>query len=230
MGARRRAPRGGDRQSEPSPPVLPGVWEEAGGGCSSKGLASRPGSRGDESVGELGRERRCGNLTSAHQLTRKKKERKRQWGEAKKGEQLLSCPREHGVTTRVGGHLLSSSQRSSSSRHGPGLEHGAGSAHKEQRPRLPVPRCPCTGGRAEGQSGGRPRPRRREQFGWQLDGVAGVRATSSALCRARRGWRLQRPKPPRAGWAPPASLIGNPPFGIAPSGCLCTGRSRPRCG
>lgn len=132
--------------------MLPGVWEEAGGGCSSKGLASRPGSREDRSVGELGRERRCGNLTSAHQLTRKKKERKRQWGEAKKGEQLLSCPREHGVTTRVGGHLLSSSQRSSSSRHGPGLEHGAGSAHEEQRPRLPVPRCPCTGGRAGGES------------------------------------------------------------------------------
>lgn len=98
-------------------------------------------------------------------------------------------------------------------------------ARRRQRPRGAAPAAPGPSLSLHGRPG-----RRGEQFGWQLDGVAGVRATSSALRRARRGWRLQCPKPPRAGWAPPASLIGNPPFGTAPSGCLCTGRSRPRCG
>lgn len=212
--------------------MLPGVWEEAGGGCSSKGLASRPGSRGDESVGELGRERRCENLTSAHQLTRKKKKRtkKKAVGVSEERRTAPLLPSRARSYNQGGGTppFLIPAEQQLQARPRPG-------ARRRQRPQGAAPTAPGPSLSLHGRPGrraerGPPAPQEERAVrvaagwrGWGLCHLLGALPGSAWLEAAA-------PEASSGRLGPPASLIGNPPFGIAPSGCLCTGQSRPRCG
>lgn len=131
-------------------------------------------------------------------------------------------------------HPLPSSRQSSSSRHslfsGPSAGHSLGQQQSPQRaPRPQAAPGSCSLAVLP------PGPRRGEQFRWQFDGMAdGPCGQQPPQRSARHSWdgcrggRASSSSPRRS--PAPASLIGNPPSGTAPSGCLCTGRSHPRCG
>lgn len=152
----------------------------------------------------------------------------------KHGEQPLSCPPEHGVKPGVSGSGRdTSSWQSSSSRHSlSNVPSARRSPGRQQSPgTTPARHGPGSCSLAVAPPG----PGRGEHLRWQVDGMAdGPCGQQRPRRSARHSWdgcrggRASHSSPQHS--PAPASLIGNPPSGTAPSGCLCTGRSHPRCG